>query len=157
MGQSFDETQVFEDKDYFSEEESKERRITITTADVFLKTGEIPSIPFSITAWIQTDINTGVIYVSDLFNKIDMLKAEISDLKIGYNKLNQRINELFPKSDFIEIKELSEKKIEKIILKYLRNNRDKTIYPSDIAFINNLNAKKVFDICQKLKKEGKID
>lgn len=156
MGQSFEDTQVFEDKDVFSEEESKERRITITTADVFQKTGELPSIPLFITAWIQTNINTGDVSVPDLFNTIDILKAEISDLKIGHNKLIQKINEFFPKPDYVEIRKLPEKGIEKIILKYLKKNKNRTIYPSDIAFKYNLDAKKVFTICQKLKEEGRI-
>ena len=56
----------------------------------------------------------------------------------------------------VKIRELPDKVIEVIILDYLGRNRGKTVYPSDIAFAYNLDAKKVFDICQKLKEEGKI-
>ena len=43
-----------------------------------------------------------------------------------------------------------------LIIKFLKDNKNRTIYPSDIAFEYNLDAKKVFEICQKLKREGKI-
>ncbi|TXT61728.1 MAG: hypothetical protein BAJALOKI1v1_1100017 [Promethearchaeota archaeon] len=55
-----------------------------------------------------------------------------------------------------EIQDLSEETIERIILDYLKRNKDKEIYPSDIAFAFNLEAKKVFEISQRLKKEGKL-
>ncbi len=56
----------------------------------------------------------------------------------------------------VKIKNLRDEEIESIIINYLKNNRDKVVYPSDIAFRFKLDARKVFEICQKLKKEGKI-
>ena len=41
MGQSDEETQIYEEV-YLSDEEHREGKITITTGDFFLKTGEIP-------------------------------------------------------------------------------------------------------------------
>lgn len=56
----------------------------------------------------------------------------------------------------IEIQDLSEETIEKIIFDYIDKNKGKKIYPSDIAFAFNLDVEKVFNICEKLKKEGKL-
>jgi len=46
--------------------------------------------------------------------------------------------------------------LEKFILMYLDEHQNETIYPSDIAFEHNLDARQVFETCIKLKKEGKI-
>ena len=51
---------------------------------------------------------------------------------------------------------MSDKKIGKLILNYLKEHKGEELYPSDIAFEYNLDTKKVFEICQELKKEGKI-
>ena len=52
---------------------------------------------------------------------------------------------------------MNDLKIESIIIKYLKNNRYKTIFPSDIAYKFSLDPRRVFEICRKLKKEGIIE
>ena len=61
-----------------------------------------------------------------------------------------------PEEKMIEIQDLSEEVIEKIIFDHIDRNKEKEIYPSDIAFAFNIDAEKVFNICQRLKKEGKL-
>lgn len=82
-------------------------------------------------------------------NKEILKKLEYID-KESFNQNNVAEEEM------IEIQDLSEEVIEKIILDYIEKNKGKEIYPSDIAFAFNLNAENVFNICQKLKKEGKL-
>lgn len=82
-------------------------------------------------------------------NKEILKKLEYID-KNSFNQNNGMEEEM------IEIQDLSEEVIEKIIFDYIDKNKGKEIYPSDIAFAFNLNAENVFNICQKLKKEGKL-
>lgn len=58
--------------------------------------------------------------------------------------------------DMIEIQDLDDDVIENVIFNYLKEKKKKEVYPSDIAIAFNLDAKKVFEICQRLKKEGKL-
>ncbi len=58
--------------------------------------------------------------------------------------------------DLIELQDLSEDTIEKIIHDYIEKNLGKEIYPSDIAIAFNLDGKIVFDISERMKKEGKL-
>lgn len=97
---------------------------------------------------------------------MEILKSEVELLKNENNELKQKFEDLISgeliipqidiKSKVIEIQELPDHKIEKIIIKYLKKNKNKINYSSDIAFTYNLDAKKVFEICQKLKKEGQL-
>lgn len=56
----------------------------------------------------------------------------------------------------IEIREAKDEEIEKIVLKYLKENKDKMIYPSDIAFEYYFDAKQVIDVCREMVKQGKL-
>ena len=56
----------------------------------------------------------------------------------------------------IKIQDLPDNIIEEKIFYYLKTHKDKEVYPSDIAWACNLDARKVFDICQRLKKEDKL-
>lgn len=62
----------------------------------------------------------------------------------------------FTEIEAVKIKEMSDKDIEKKILKYLKKNKNQEVFPSDIAFKYNLDARKVFEISEILRKDGKI-
>jgi hypothetical protein len=55
-----------------------------------------------------------------------------------------------------EIQDLPDEVIEEIIINYLKDNPDKEVFPSDVAFAFNLDAYKVFEISERMKEEGKI-
>ncbi|MHA1197034.1 MAG: hypothetical protein ACTSRH_08205 [Promethearchaeota archaeon] len=95
-------------------------------------------------------------FLVEFLQIINNLKQEIEKLKEENKEIKQKINEIYQSEEFDEIKELSNDEIEKLIIKFLKDNKNRTVYPSDIAFEYNLDAKKVFEICQKLKREGKI-
>ena len=92
----------------------------------------------------------------DYFNPLNILRNEIEQLKKENEEIKQILNELSSDQKIIKLKEKSDHDIEKIIIKYLKKNKGKEVFPSDIAFEYHLDARKVFDISQKLKKEGKI-
>lgn len=92
----------------------------------------------------------------EIYKNMKLLKSEIKSLKQENNEIKQRLDDLYPIQEIIEIKELPDKKIVKLILKYLKEHKNQVVYPSDIAFENNLDAKKVFEICEKLKNEEEI-
>lgn len=106
----------------------------------------------------------------EAIRKIHLLDEMLNALEKGYilneqgekksifEYINKQLvnHKIDSKLKVIEIQELSDKKIENIIIKYLKKNKGKEIYPSDIAIEYNLDAKRVFDICQNLKKEGKL-
>ena len=111
-------------------------------------------------------LNEKTTIISDLLKNMEILKSEVEILKNENDELKQKFEDLISgeliipqidvRSTVIEIQELPDHKIEKIIIKYLKKNKNKINYPSDIAFTYNLDAKKVFEICQKLKKEGQL-
>ena len=55
-----------------------------------------------------------------------------------------------------EIQDLPDEIVEEIIIEYLKNNPDKTVFPSDVAFAFNLDAFKIFEISERMREEGKI-
>lgn len=85
-----------------------------------------------------------------IFSEIEELKNENKEIREKLDKLESQ--EII----IVENEDLSDIKIEMIILNYLRSNQGKEIFPSDIAFKYDLDARKVFEICNKLKKEGKL-
>jgi aminopeptidase-like protein len=52
--------------------------------------------------------------------------------------------------------DISDKKIKEIIVLFLCGKKSEIIYPIDIANKFNLEPRRVFDICQKLKHDGVI-
>lgn len=104
---------------------------------------------------------------ADIHFEIRRLKSEIQTLNMENNELKQRFDKIesyekhrklnFSEIEVVKIKELSDKEIEKKILKYLKKNKTQEVFPSDIAFEYNLDARKVFEISEKLKKNGKLN
>lgn len=101
----------------------------------------------------------------DMIERIDrvtLIMEEFLDTnKALLNKMEEIRNEFHGMSEkeegeLIEIQDLSEETIEKLIFDYLKEKKKKTVYPSDIAIAFNLDTKKVFDICQSLKEEGRL-
>jgi len=92
----------------------------------------------------------------DYSNTIDIIRNEIEHLKKENEEIKQKLIEFYPEQRIIQIKVKSDHEIEKIVIKYLKKHKGNEVFPSDIAFDYHLDARKVFDICQKLKKEGKI-
>lgn len=91
-------------------------------------------------------------------DKIRNFKNQIKDLQIEIEYLKERIIKIEKKleDEVIATPDLSDEVIEKIIKDYLEKHQEKKVYPSDIAFAFNLDAKKVFDICCRLEKENKL-
>lgn len=73
------------------------------------------------------------------------------DIMLINREIHEKIESLF--EDVIQIQDLSDDTIEKIIIEYLERHKGEIVYPSDIAFAFNLDAKKVFKISQKMKRE----
>ena len=96
--------------------------------------------------------------IQNLKSKLEVLTRENNILKHRFDKFqNEKLHQSnFDEPEVIKIKELSDKKIEKIILKFLKKNEEYEVFPSDIAFKYNLDARRVYEIAEKLKKEGKI-
>jgi hypothetical protein len=102
----------------------------------------------------------------DFIKKIDHITLVLEEFLNTNREILKKLDELkrvnsekmieFEEEKMIEIQELPDDVIEKIIYDYLNKNKNKEVYPSDIAFAFNLDARKVFDLCQKLKKEGKL-
>lgn len=72
-----------------------------------------------------------------------------------YYKVIKRFVKFY--GDVIEPREIDDAEIEKIVLQYLKDHDGEVVYPSDIAFSQRLGARRTFEVCQKLKKEGKIE
>jgi len=95
-------------------------------------------------------------HLFDYSNTLGIFRNEIEHLKKENEEIKQKLNEIYLEQKIIQINEKSDHEIEKIIIKYLKKHKGNEVFPSDIAFDYHLDARKVFDICQKLKKEGKI-
>ncbi len=151
-----EETYIQDEDGYWGVQLSEDSLIYLTTEETEPKTGEIkiPLLPFKKTYKTSGFMITP--YIPEIFKSLEKLSNEIDFLKRENQDIKQKINQFYSEPETIQIKELSDKKIEKIILTYLKENKDQEFFPSDIAFEFNLDAKKVFDICQKLKEEGKI-
>ena len=119
----------------------------------------------------QTDYNVGMartiipssytpefeyIPIYNMRQTLDQLLEEFGKLKKENEEIKQKLTEITKKPEFVEIIDLPNNAIEEIIIDYLTNHPNEEIYPSDISFNYNLDAKKVFDICEKLKEEGKL-
>lgn len=70
--------------------------------------------------------------------------------------IRRKLTQITEKTDIIDIIDLPYKAIEEIIIDFLKTHQNEEVFPSDIAFEYHLDAKKVYDICEKLKSEGKI-
>lgn len=102
----------------------------------------------------------------ELIKRLDHVTSILEDFLNSNKEILKRIellnNNLFnPEKierveEMIEIQDLSDEVIEEIISDYVKMHKKETIYPSDIAFAFNLDAEKVFNICQKLIEEGKL-
>lgn len=162
MKQSDSETQIYKEEDYIVDKNGHyvislpEGTLKISTEAPDQKTGETAKTSGFFTHYFSSEIPQSLVNITELFKKVELLKLDIDELKKENLELKQRFDELYEPSEVIDIKELPDHKIEKVILKFLKKNRDKTVYPSDVAFEHNLDSKKVFKICQKLKDEGKI-
>lgn len=162
MKQSEDETQVYQDEDYVLDEgghcvmKLPEGIVKISTEVSEQKTGETIKTPIYFTGFFSSETPQSLANFPDLFKKLEFLNLELEILKKENLEIRQKFDEYINKSEVIEIRELPDSKIEKKILKFLKKHREEEVYPSDIAFTYNLDTKKVFEICQKLKKEGKI-
>jgi len=91
-------------------------------------------------------------------DKISNSKNQIKDILIEIEYLKERIMKIEKKleDEVIEVQDLSDEVIEKIIMDFLEKHQEKKVYPSDIAFAFNLDAKKVFELCCRLEKENKL-
>jgi len=109
-------------------------------------------------AVFPSDYTPGFEYVSiyNMRQTLDQLLEEFGKLKKENQEIKQKITEINKKQEIVEIFDLPNNAIEEIIIDYLKNHPNEEIYPSDIAFNYNLDAKKVYDICEKLKEEGKL-
>lgn len=162
MKQLEDETQVYQDKDIILDESGQhvmilpEGIVIMSTEDIEQRTGENIKTPHYFPNYISSETSQSLVNISDIIIKIDFLSSEIQKLKEENQDLKQEISRIFKDSEINEVKDLPDKKIRKIILKFLNQHKDKEVYPSDIAFEYNLDTKRVFEISQKLKEEGKL-
>lgn len=156
MKQDEDETQVYWDESGYHVMKLPDGSVIIPAEVSKLRTGESFKSFYYITEDFSRETSQSFINVSDLFKKLEILNSEVEKLKKENDEIRQRLDKIFNGPDIIEIQELPDKNIEKIILKFLKKHGNEEIYPSDIAFAYDLDAKKVFEICKKLKKEGKI-
>lgn len=151
-----EETYVEDDDGFWSRKVPEETFYYLTTRDQEPKTGEIRimQVPSEKLPTSPRFIFTSGI--SDFLESIEMIKAEIEQLKQENEEIRNKLKERQIQSEVIKIRDIPDHKIEKLIIKYLKKHEDEEIYPSDIAFAFNLDAKKVFNICLKIKKEGKL-
>lgn len=162
MKQTEDETQIYRDKDFILDESGHyvmnlpEGTVTISTEVTGQRTGEIIKTTHYFTGYFSSETSQSFVNVSDFFKRLDILNSEIEKLKKENLEIRQRFDEIINEPELVEIKEFPDRKIEKIVLKFLKKHRNDEVYPSDIAFKYKLDARKVFEVCQKLKKEGKI-
>lgn len=113
--------------------------------------GEIFPLNYTPKGW-----NRNFESIYNIPQTLNHLIEEFNKLKKENNDIKRKLTEIAEKPEIIDILNLSDKIIEEIIVDYLKTHQDKDIFPSDIAFEYKLEAKKVFDICEKLKNEGKI-
>ncbi len=120
----------------------------------------------------QTDYNIGnprwglpLIYSPEyeyisLYNipqTLNRLVEEFNKLKEENRDIRRKLTQITEKPNIIDILDLPDKAIEEVITEFLNTHQNKEVFPSDIAFEYHLDAKKVYDICEKLKSEGKIE
>ena len=111
---------------------------------------------------IEDKRNTETNFRLDIIEKLNNIDLTLEKIFCLNEELVDKITNLSGEQkevedDFVvEIQDLPEKIIENIIIHYLESHKDQEIFPSDIAFAHNLDAKKVFNVSKRLKKEGKI-
>lgn len=171
------ETKVFSDEE-IGKVEFLSRVRPITTSDIEFDTIKTQQNETELGGWFGVhspklsnvyEIITAKIIetnFADIYFEINRLKSEIQTLNLENNELKQRFDEIqhsekqhqldFTEIEAVKIKKMSDKDIEKKILKYLKKNKNQEVFPSDIAFKYNLDARKVFEISEILRKDGKI-
>ena len=88
-------------------------------------------------------------YFGQLKSQIDILKEENKEIK-------KKLDIISSNAWVVQILDLSEQQIEDLIIQYLQEHKGKEIYPSDIAFEFDLDARNVFEITERMKMEGKL-
>ncbi len=133
--------------------------LAVSTSDANMATGtkliyyNQPTVTSRAPTWFVGESSV-INHLESLTNELIQLRNENREIRKEYNEIKTRLKELARGPERIEVIELPGIKIRELIIKYYSEHKGEEIYPSDVAYALNLEARKVFELCENLRKEG---
>lgn len=93
-------------------------------------------------------------HLISLAYELSELRNENKEIRKEYNEIKQKLNVLTQQPERIVVFEKPDEEIRELIIQYYKEHEGEEIYPSDVAYAYNLEARKVFEICENLRKRG---